>query len=193
MYEPSNPVVCWRAFNSQSASRNRAMKAHFPMLVKCQPYRSNTSLINYTENLWTSKCHPETPHLTELWGGCEGMILMWQRTAPFVSYMERKRTFIQVHWPIYQWHTPVPKKSNEGTGCRSALLSTDSSDRSGHPFYILLIASEPQPALCKNKLTRHPVKWSLWNGNVCRTKVFAERLFVFVIFHCAGPWMIDFL
>ena len=32
--------------------------------TKCQQYRSNSSPINYTENLWTSKCHPETLHLT---------------------------------------------------------------------------------------------------------------------------------
>lgn len=144
------------------------------------PYRSNRSLINYTENLWTSKCNPETSHLAGLWGGHEGT--MWHRKASFVSYNSPHQSI---------WRTPA--QSNKHTGCQSAPLSTNSSDRSCHHFYILLIAFEPQPTLCKNKLTWHPVKWKLWNGNVCHTKVFAERLFVFVIFHCARPRMIDFL
>lgn len=49
-----------RTFESPSARCNRAKKAHLSVQAKCQQFRSNTSLINYTENLWTGKCHPET-------------------------------------------------------------------------------------------------------------------------------------
>lgn len=42
-------------------------------------YRSNSRLINYTENLWTSKCHPKTSRLTRFYGGHEGMVLISKR------------------------------------------------------------------------------------------------------------------
>lgn len=38
--------------------------------AKCHMGRSSSVLINYTGNLWTTKCHPETSHLTGLGRDC---------------------------------------------------------------------------------------------------------------------------
>lgn len=119
----------------------------------------------------------------------------------FVSYAHSVN---RTHQSLYLWHTPIQTRtlthSNKHTGCQVCpLINLQQWQIWSLFFYIFLIASESQPTLCKNKLTWHPIKWSLWNGNVCHTKLFfffffsAERLFVFVIFHCATPWMIDFL
>lgn len=84
----------------------------------------------------------------------------------------KKNSFIQAYSPIWDTHP-----------CRNTLLQTHRVPicplinqwqwQIWSPLFLsLLIASEPQPTLCKNKLTWHPVKWRLWNGNVCHTKVF---------------------
>lgn len=92
---------------------NRAGKSHFSVWTKCQLYRSNNSLINYTENLWTSKCHPKTLHLTGWCGGHEGTTLIPQRKTLFGScgtwrkrHIHRRRTHSR---SLQLWYTPIPK------------------------------------------------------------------------------------
>lgn len=134
-------------------------KDHFPTQAKCHPCRSNSGLINYTRNLWTTKCQPETSHLTGLWGGHGGTVLMWwRRKVSFVGDMKKKK-----HSNIQLCAVSVAHTRSH-TRCHSAAslhllhhhlrqqqrhhlplppLSANGSDRSGHTLYILLIVSKP--------------------------------------------------
>lgn len=151
------------------------------MGLKCQQCRSNSSLINYTENLWTSKCHRKTAHMRRSMEGIKRQYLYQRGWFLFLS--EVPYIHQNTHKRASHSTSETRTESDWVPVCPPSIYSFD---RSGHPYCVPLIATKP---LCKNKLTWHPAKWRLWNGNVCHTKVLCEMFLCVFIF---PGWLTSF-